>query len=80
MVLQTNVKVRTGAGTNYAQKTVAQLTADGKKNATAKSGGAVLKKGTKVTAKAVKTVSGDTWLQIPSGWVAAYYDGDTYIK
>lgn len=78
--LQTNVKVRTGAGTNYAQKTVAQLTADGKKNATAKSGGAVLKKGTKVTAKAVKTVSGDTWLQIPSGWVAAYYDGDTYIK
>lgn len=78
--LQTNVKVRTGAGTNYAQKSVSQLTADGKKNATAKSGGAVLKKGTKVTAKAVKTVSGDTWLQIPSGWVAAYYDGDTYIK
>ena len=78
--LQTNVKVRTGAGTNYAQKSVSQLTADGKKNATAKSGGAVLKKGTKVTAKAVKTVSGDIWLQIPSGWVAAYYDGDTYIK
>ena len=78
--LQTNVKVRTGAGTNYAQKTVSQLTADGKKNATAKSGGAVLKKGTKVTAKAVKTVSGDTWLQIPSGWVAAFYDGDTFIK
>ena len=78
--LQTNVKVRTGAGTSYAQKTVSQLTADGKKNATAKSGGAVLKKGTKVTAKAVKTVNGDTWLQIPSGWVAAYYDGDTYIK
>ena len=78
--LQTNVKVRTGAGTNYAQKSVSQLTADGKKNATAKSGGAVLKKGTKVTVKAVKTVSGDIWLQIPSGWVAAYYDGDTYIK
>lgn len=78
--LQANVKVRTGAGTNYAQKTVSQLTADGKKNATAKSGGAVLKKGTKVTAKAVKTVSGDTWLQIPSGWVAACYDGDTYIR
>lgn len=78
--LQTNVKVRTGAGTNYSQKTVSQLTADGKKNATAKSGGAVLKKGTKVTAKAVKTVSGNIWLQIPSGWVAAYYDGDTYIK
>ena len=78
--LQTNVKVRTGAGTNYAQKNVSQLTADGKKNATAKSGGAVLKKGTKVTAKAIKTVSGDTWLQIPSGWVAACYDGDMYIK
>lgn len=42
--LQTNVKVSTGAGTNFAQKTVSQLTADGKKNATAKSGGAVLKK------------------------------------
>lgn len=78
--LQTNVKVRTGAGINYAQKTVSQLTTDGKKNATASSGGAVLKKGTKVTAKAVKTVNGDTWLQIPSGWVAAYYDGEIYIK
>lgn len=78
--LQTNVKVRTGAGTNYAQKSVSQLTADGKKNATAKSGGAVLKKGTKVTVKAVKNVNGKIWLQIPSGWVAAFYDGDTYIK
>lgn len=78
--LQTNVKVRMGAGTNYAQKSVSQLTADGKKNATAKSGGAVLKKGTKVTVKAVKTVNEKIWLQIPSGWVAAFYDGDTYIK
>lgn len=78
--LQTNIKVRTGAGTNYAQKTVSQLTEDGKKNATAKSGGAVLKKGTKVTVKAVKTVNDDIWLKIPSGWVAALYGGEVYIK
>ena len=22
----------------------------------------------------------DIWMQIPSGWIAAYYDGETFVK
>ena len=81
--LQTDVNVRTGAGTNYAQKTVSQLTAGGKKAATSTSGSAkaTLKKGTVVTALSViKKSNGDIWLKIPSGYVCAKYGKDTYIK
>ena len=49
------LKVRTGPGTNYRQKKRSELTAGGKK--AAKVGTyAVLKNGTRVTVKAVKTV------------------------
>lgn len=80
--LTTNVKVRTGAGTNHAQKKVSQLTADGKKNCTSKKSTdpAVLKKGTRITAKEVEKDGKDIWLKIPSGWVCAYYKGDQYVK
>lgn len=80
--LQTNLKVRTGPGTNYAQKTVSQLTSDGQKNCTTtkKTSGAVLKSGTKVTCKGTTKNGNDIWMTIPSGYVAAYYDGNVYIK
>jgi len=52
------------------------LTEDGKKNGFFdEEGGAVLKKGTKVTCKAV---SGN-WMQIPSGWVCIRNSKGTYI-
>lgn len=76
---QVDLKVRTGAGTNYAQKKKSQLTADGQKNALNETY-AVLKRGTKVTVQQVKTVGTDIWLKIPSGWIAGYYDGDLYVK
>lgn len=76
--LQTELKVRTGAGTNYSAKTHSQLSKDGQKNDVDKDG--ALDKGTKVTCKAVKKVGSDIWIQIPSGWVAAYYQGNIYIK
>jgi GH25 family lysozyme M1 (1,4-beta-N-acetylmuramidase) len=77
--LQVDLKVRKGAGTNYAQKLRSSLTTDGKKNA--KSGlYAVLEKGTKVTIKAIKTVGNNIWLEIPSGWIAGYYNGNIYVK
>lgn len=78
--LLADVKVRKGAGTNYGQKLRSKLTTNGKKNA--KAGiYAVLKKGTKVTATSVKTdKNGNIWLEIPSGWVCAYYIGKTLIK
>lgn len=76
--LQANLKVRTGAGTSYKQKTVGDLTADGKKNATRTNANdpAVLKKGTKIT---VKQISGG-WVKCPSGWIC-WKEGDKiYIK
>lgn len=80
--LQDYMNVRSGAGTNYSIKKVSQLTADGKKHATSSSGmaNAVLKKGTKVTALAVKTVGSNIWLKIPSGWVCAKQGGTVYVK
>ena len=77
--LQKDLNVRKGAGTDYAQKKRSELTADGKKHA--KLGiYAVLKKGTRVTCKATKKVGSDVWIQTPSGWLAAYYKGNKYIK
>lgn len=80
--LTTNVNVRTGAGRNYTQKKVSQLTADGKKNATSTnaSAPAILKSGTKVTVKTLKTVASNIWAEIPSGWICVYYQGDIYAK
>lgn len=68
--------VRTGAGTGYARKSHSQLTANARKNAYSDG---YLKAGTRVTCKAVKSVGSDIWIQIPSGWVAAYYGGKVYI-
>ena len=78
--LQVNLNVRSGAGTNYAKKMYSSLTADGKKNAVQGNSYAILKKGTRVTCKELKTVSGDIWMKIPSGWIAAYYNGEKYVK
>lgn len=69
--------VRTGAGTNYAAKKKSQLTADGQKHA---NGNGCLVKGTRVTCQATKKNGGDIWMQIPSGWIAAYYSGKKYVK
>lgn len=82
VTLTTNVKVRTGAGTGYAQKKVSQLTSDGKKHTTSKLplAKAVLKKGTKATIQSVKTVGSDIWAQIPSGWICLRYNGKNYAK
>ena len=81
--LQTELKVRTGAGTNYAQKKYSQLTSGGKKAAVYKSAnsGAVFAKGTVVTAMQVETLSnGNVWLRVPSGWVCAKEGKKIYIK
>lgn len=72
-----SLNVRTGAGTGNSKVSYANLTANAKANAYSNGS---LKKGTKVTCKAVKTVGKDIWMQIPSGWIAAYYDGEVYVK
>ena len=77
--LNTNVKVRAKAGTDERRKKTSELSADGRKHAL-KQENATLKEGTKVTVQEVKTVDGDTWVRIPSGWICAVYNGDKYLK
>lgn len=77
--LSTNVKVRVDAGTNSTQKKKSQLTADGQKNALNQTM-AVLKAGTKVTVQAIKQIGSDVWVQIPSGWICVYYQGELFVK
>ena len=76
--LQAEMKVREGAGTNYRAKAHGELTADGKTHDA--DGDGALEKGTRVTCKAVKKVGSDTWIETPSGWIAAIYCGKVYIK
>ena len=78
---QVILKVRTGAGTNYSQVPYEKLTTNAK--AHAYSSGAnkgCLKAGTRVTCQEVKKVGNDTWIKIPSGWIAANYNGKVYVK
>ena len=77
--LQVNLNVRYEAGLNYGIKKYQELTPDGKKHATNKVN-AVLKAGTRVTCKGVRVVDGNTWLQIPSGFICAIYNNKIYIK
>lgn len=75
------LKVRTGAGTNYKQKTYWQLTSGGRSGAYMIGANAgCLKKGIWVTCLEVKNVGNQTWIRIPSGWVCAVNNGSIYIK
>ena len=79
--LKYDVKVRSDAGTGTAWKKYSQLTADGKKHAYNTNSYAVLKAGTQVSALEIKTLSnGEIWVRIPSGWIAAMYGGESYMK
>ena len=70
------LNVRTGAGLNYGTVGYYNLTPDGR--AHANSFGALLPN-TRVTCLDVKEVDGNTWIEIPSGWVCAVYDGNRYV-
>lgn len=75
---QTELNVRKGAGTNYAKVGYSGLSASAKANDKDKDG--AIDKGTKVTCKAIKKVGNNVWMKIPSGWIAAYYNGKVYVK
>lgn len=78
---QVILKVRSGAGTNYPQVPYEKLTPNAKLHAY--SSGAnkgCLKEGTKVTCQEIKHEGNNTWIRIPSGWIAAKYDGKVYVK
>ena len=76
--IQTELKVREGAGTIYRAKSHSELTEDGRKHDA--DGDGALDKGTRVTCKEWKQVGEDIWMRVPSGWIAAVYHGKIYIK
>lgn len=77
--LKDEMKIRTGPGTNFAVKKHYQLTESGQASDKDKDG--ALDKGSKVTCQGVKIVSQDeVWMRCPSGWIAAYYNGKTFVK
>ena len=77
MVAVDDLNVRTGAGTGYRRKKWSELTLNGQKHAN-KVG--QLMEGTRVTCKKTKTVGGQVWMRIPSGWVCAYNGKKKYIR
>ncbi|MCB5595122.1 hypothetical protein LIQ06_19670, partial [[Ruminococcus] gnavus] len=72
------LKVRTGAGTNYRAKSHSELTVDGRKHDA--DGDGALDKGTRVSCLEVAKNGDDIWIRTPSGWLAAYYNGNRYIS
>lgn len=74
------LKIRTGAGTNYPQKTYTQLTTNAKANAYSTGANkGCLKVGTLVTCLETARVGKQTWMRIPSGWICAWNDGEEYV-
>lgn len=76
--LQYNMCVRTGPGTNYRAKEHSELSADGKRHDKDMNG--CLDCGTEITVLDAKCDGNDVWILCPSGWIAAYYNGEIYIK
>ena len=80
--LTTNVKIRTGAGTNCRQKKVSEINAAGQRRCTSQNRNdyAVLRKGIEIIPKQIKTVGNDIWVELINGWVCVYYNGNYYAK
>lgn len=77
--LQVNLNVRIGAGTDKKQKLFTELSKDGQKHAFNQKL-AVLKKGTRVTCLNLIIENNNIWMQIPSGFVCANFNGKEYIN
>ena len=77
--LQVNLNVRTGVGTDKKQKLFSELTKDGQKHAFNQKL-AVLKKGTRVTCLNLIIENNNIWMQIPSGFICANFNGKEYIN
>lgn len=80
--LTTNVKIRTGAGTNYRQKKISEINAAGQRRCTSQNRNdyAVLRKGIEIIPKQIKTVGNDIWVELINGWVCLKYNGNYYAK
>lgn len=75
---QVELNVRKTPGTSGGKVGYAGLTSNAKANDRNKNG--AIDKGTKVTCQEVRQIGEDIWIKIPSGWIAAYYQGKIYVK
>ena len=80
--LTSNVKIRTGAGTNYRNKKVSEINAAGRRRCTSqnKNDYAVLRKGIDTKPLELKIVGNDIWARIQNGWICLKYNGNYYAK
>ena len=72
------LNVRADAGAWARKLTHEELTINAQAHDLDRDG--AIDKGTRVTCKEVARDGSDIWIRIPSGWVAAYWKGNTYIK
>lgn len=75
---QVELIVRKGPGTNYSPVGYSGLTSNAQKFDKDKDG--AIDSGTRVTCKTIKHIGNDIWIQIPSGWIAAFYNNKIYVK
>ena len=71
------LRVRTGPGTSAAIKIRKDLTSDGQKHADQQGR---LNAGTAVQCLEIRNIGNDIWMRIPSGWIAAQYQGSEYVR
>ncbi len=76
--LTTELRVRTAPSTDAVEKGHSELTPGGKAKDKDKDGR--LDKGTVVTCQGTKSVGGNVWMKIPSGWIVAYYKEKELVK
>ena len=76
-VLIDDLYVRKGAGTQYGLVGHNGLTYDGRNHDKDRDG--ALDHGTVVTCHQVQRVGKDIWIKAPSGWMAAWYNGQKFI-
>lgn len=77
--LQKRLQVYASPGSSSKKKNHNQLTADGQKHDSTKSG--KLDKGTKITCKELKTLSnGNIWMKSPSGWLCAFNESKNNVN
>ena len=71
------LRVRTGPGTNNAIKSKENLTPDGQAHADSRGR---LNEGTIVNCLEIKKNGEYIWMRIPSGWIAANYNGSEFVR
>lgn len=76
--LAVELNVRTGPGIDNRKKNHSELTADARKHDVDRDG--AIDAGTRVSCLEVIPDGSDIWIRIPSGYVAAYWKGNEYVK